>query len=118
MTAWVGGRHRLGTPPGCCGWTPLPANVDRTWRNPNLLVRHRQLWAIDHAGGAGLPATPGLIAYVRAVKVYDLSEHVLLPMARRLDAAAWAELDAVRAAATTEPVLREVLDVPTSGCST
>lgn len=28
------------------------ANVDRTWRNPNLLVWHGQLWAIDH--GAAL----------------------------------------------------------------
>src|SRR6267378_2737443 len=26
----------------------LVANVDRTWRNPNLLVWHRRLWAIDH----------------------------------------------------------------------
>ncbi len=24
------------------------ANVDRTWRNPNLLVWHGELWAIDH----------------------------------------------------------------------
>jgi hypothetical protein len=30
----------------------LVANVDRTWRNPNLLVWHRRLWAIDH--GAAL----------------------------------------------------------------
>ncbi|MDQ1487599.1 MAG: hypothetical protein QOJ23_113 [Actinomycetota bacterium] len=28
------------------------ANIDRTWRNPNLLVWHRQLWCIDH--GAAL----------------------------------------------------------------
>src|SRR3712207_8794973 len=28
------------------------ANIDRTWRNPNLLVWHRTLWAIDH--GAAL----------------------------------------------------------------
>ena len=24
------------------------ANVDRSWRNPNLLVWHKQLWLIDH----------------------------------------------------------------------
>ncbi len=86
------------------------ANVDRTWRNPNLLVWHRQLWAIDHAGALVFQhAWPDPLVW--AVKVYDLSEHVLLPMARRLDAAAWAELDAACAAALTEPVLREVLDV-------
>ncbi len=28
------------------------ANVDRSWRNPNLLVWHRRFWAIDH--GAAL----------------------------------------------------------------
>ncbi|WP_235735071.1 HipA family kinase [Nocardioides alcanivorans] len=28
------------------------ANVDRSWRNPNMLVWHRKLWVIDH--GASL----------------------------------------------------------------
>jgi len=28
------------------------ANIDRTWRNPNLLVWHNELWCIDH--GAAL----------------------------------------------------------------
>lgn len=28
------------------------ANIDRTWRNPNLLLWHRKLWCIDH--GAAL----------------------------------------------------------------
>ena len=28
------------------------ANVDRSWRNPNLLIWHRDLWLIDH--GAAL----------------------------------------------------------------
>ena len=27
----------------------LTANVDRSWRNPNLLIWHGELWAIDHA---------------------------------------------------------------------
>ena len=30
----------------------LVQNVDRTWRNPNLLVWHRDIWLIDH--GAAL----------------------------------------------------------------
>ena len=51
--------------PGCCGWTPSRANVDRSWRNPNLLLWHGDLWVIDHgaclyfhhgwAGGVGDP---------------------------------------------------------------
>ena len=58
----------------------LTTNVDRSWRNPNLLVWHRQLWAIDH--GACLyfhHAWPGGIGPVErfAVAPYDASEHVL-----------------------------------------
>ena len=30
----------------------LTVNVDRSWRNPNLLVWHREMWAVDH--GAAL----------------------------------------------------------------
>jgi hypothetical protein len=49
-------------------------NVDRTWRNPNLLVWHKDIWLIDH--GAALyfhhnwkSADPG--------KDFDARDHVL-----------------------------------------
>jgi hypothetical protein len=48
------------------------ANVDRTWRNPNLLVWHRTMWAIDH--GAALVfqhSWPPVSAW--AERRYDLS---------------------------------------------
>jgi len=58
----------------------LTANVDRSWRNPNLLVWHGDLWAIDHgaclwfhhgwSGGVGSPAR-------FAAQPYDASDHVL-----------------------------------------
>ena len=58
----------------------LCANVDRSWRNPNLLVWHGELWAIDHgaclyfhhgwSGGVGSPAR-------FAAQPYDASDHVL-----------------------------------------
>jgi hypothetical protein len=58
----------------------LTANVDRSWRNPNLLVWHGELWAIDHGaclyfhhgwpGGIGSPAR-------FAAQPYDDSDHVL-----------------------------------------
>jgi hypothetical protein len=58
----------------------LTANVDRSWRNPNLLVWHKELWAIDHgaclyfhhswSGGIG---DPGRFAR----QPYDASDHVL-----------------------------------------
>jgi hypothetical protein len=83
------------------------ANIDRTWRNPNLLVWHRTLWAIDH--GAALVfqhAWPSPRAW--AGREYDLSQHVLLPVVRGLDGAALADLDA-ELAGDVVPLLEEVL---------
>lgn len=58
----------------------LTANVDRSWRNPNLLMWHGDLWAIDHgaclwfhhgwSGGVGSPER-------FAAQPYDASDHVL-----------------------------------------
>ncbi|MBA0051083.1 hypothetical protein E0L36_09315 [Streptomyces sp. AJS327] len=54
----------------------LVNNVDRSWRNPNLLVWHEELWLIDH--GATLiwhhnwPSAAG-----SAARVYDASDHAL-----------------------------------------
>ena len=62
----------------------LVQNVDRTWRNPNLLVWHRNIWLIDH--GAALyfhhnwpTADPK--------RPFDAAEHVLLDRASALGAA-------------------------------
>ena len=59
----------------------LVHNVDRTWRNPNLLVWHRNIWLIDH--GAALyfhhnwpTADPK--------RSFDASEHVLRDRATAL----------------------------------
>jgi hypothetical protein len=58
----------------------LVGNVDRSWRNPNMLMWHRQLWLIDH--GACLTFHH---AWSRAAgwatKPYDTSGHVLHEMA-------------------------------------
>ena len=58
----------------------LTTNVDRSWRNPNLLVWHGRLWAIDHGaclyfhhswrGGVG---DPGRFA----TQPYSFDDHVL-----------------------------------------
>jgi len=78
----------------------LVQNVDRTWRNPNLLVWHRNIWLIDH--GAALyfhhnwpTADPG--------RSFDASEHVLRDRATRL-----AETHAELAPRITEALLKEV----------
>ena len=84
------------------------ANVDRTWRNPNLLVWHRTLWAIDH--GAALVfqhAWPPVERW--AARPYDLAQHVLGPVVAEASAAQVADADARLAGAVTAEVLAEVL---------
>lgn len=63
------------------------ANVDRSWRNPNLLVwgRDKQLWAIDHgaslyfhhAWGDGPGSDVAQKAARFASQPFDASDHVL-----------------------------------------
>ncbi|MFF4233061.1 HipA family kinase [Streptomyces sp. NPDC001820] len=82
-------------------------NVDRSWRNPNMLVWHGELWLIDH--GATMiwhHNWPGAAA--STAKPYDASDHALAPFGPDIDTAA-AEL----APLVTEELLTEVAaDVP------
>jgi hypothetical protein len=58
----------------------LTSNVDRTWRNPNLLVWHGDLWLIDH-GAALWFHHAWSAAKAAAARPYDASDHVLAPAA-------------------------------------
>jgi hypothetical protein len=85
----------------------LTANVDRSWRNPNLLVWHKELWAIDHgaclyfhhswSGGVGSPER-------FARQPYDVSDHVLAGYLAGLPSA-----DDELAPLVTRALLEEVL---------
>lgn len=84
------------------------ANVDRSWRNPNLLVWHSALWAIDH--GACLyfhhSWTGGIGPADRfARQPYSFDDHVL---AAHLPGVASA--DALLAPQVTRSLLEEVVD--------
>ncbi|WP_306215480.1 HipA family kinase [Actinoplanes sp. RD1] len=62
-------------------------NVDRSWRNPNLLIWHGELWLIDH--GATLyfhHNWPRAAAVVH--RPYKADDHVLKPYATAVPAAA------------------------------
>jgi hypothetical protein len=62
-------------------------NVDRTPRNPNLLVWHDQLWLIDH-GAALYLQHAGLVPAEHADKPFpQIREHVLLSCAGSIEAA-------------------------------
>ena len=64
----------------------LVGNVDRSWRNPNLLLWHRQLWLIDH--GASLVFHHDWSrAASAAEKPYTASDHVLGDQALRREQA-------------------------------
>ncbi len=88
----------------------LTANVDRTWSNPNLLIWHRQLWAIDH--GAALifqhswPAVDGW-----ANRDYGMGSHVLSERVSSLAPPLLDALDAELAALVSAEVLERILDL-------
>ncbi|WP_329181416.1 MULTISPECIES: HipA family kinase [unclassified Streptomyces] len=54
----------------------LIGNVDRSWRNPNLLVWHRNVWLIDH-GASLIWHHNWKSAQAAAAKAYDASDHAL-----------------------------------------
>jgi hypothetical protein len=88
------------------------ANVDRSWRNPNLLLWHGDLWVIDH--GASLYFHHGWAGGVTdperfARQGWDASDHVL---GRHLDgvAAADAELTPLLDRPTFARILARVPD--------
>lgn len=91
------------------------ANVDRTWRNPNLLQWHGQLWLIDH--GASLYFHHGWEAGVTdparfASQPWDITGHVFarLPEAHPQ---LWADLHPALTAQVTFAALEAaVAEVP------
>ena len=82
------------------------SNVDRTPRNPNMLLWHKRLYLIDH--GASLyfhHSWPEYIARSRG-SFPQIKEHMLLPAASALR-----EADAVLSALLTPRALREITDL-------
>jgi hypothetical protein len=85
----------------------LIQNVDRTWRNPNLLVWHGQIWLIDHGSALYFQYN---WPTARPLAPFDARDHVLRAAAIRLD-------DAHQALAPliTEKLLDEIIGlVPAS----
>ncbi|MFJ8822305.1 HipA family kinase [Streptomyces sp. NPDC102467] len=82
-------------------------NVDRSWRNPNMLVHGGDLWLIDH-GASMIWHHNWRTAPAWAAKPYDATDHALAPFGPDIAAAA-AEL----APRVTEELLaRAAADVP------
>ena len=86
----------------------LTANVDRSWRNPNLLMWHGSLWAIDH--GASLyfhhSWSTGIGSAERfAAQPYSTADHVLAGYLSGVP-----EADAALAPQVTAELLRDVVE--------
>jgi hypothetical protein len=85
----------------------LVNNVDRSWRNPNMVVWHGDVWLIDH-GATLIFHHNWATAQKSADRHYDASDHALAPFAPDIASAA-ADL----APEVTEELLaRCVADIP------
>jgi len=86
----------------------LVTNVDRTPRNPNLVVWHGQTWLIDHGAAFFRQYRDGALADTADDPMPQVGQHVLLPAAGSI-AAADARL-APRALAAVDDVVARVPD--------
>ncbi len=81
----------------------LVTNVDRSWRNPNLLVWHRELYCIDH-GATLLFQHTWPTPEQSANRPYDYVNHALTAFTDGLEAA-----DAELAPRVTDELLHDVV---------
>lgn len=81
-------------------------NVDRTFKNTNMLIWHKELWLIDH--GACLYFHHAFTDWEGHAKVpfVLIKDHVLLPQASQLDA-----VDAEFVQILSDDVLRKITDL-------
>ena len=82
----------------------LLTNIDRTVRNTNLLIWHKELWLIDH--GASLYFHHSWVNWEKhALSPFiQVKDHVLLPFAGKLQ-----EMDPVLKAALPADKIREII---------
>jgi hypothetical protein len=89
----------------------LVGNVDRSWRNVNMLRWHGEPYLIDHGAtltfhhGWSGPEPPAVVA-AGAARPYDATAHVLLGASPDLDAA-----DAALAPRVTADLVRRAVDL-------
>jgi hypothetical protein len=85
----------------------LVMNVDRTPRNPNLLVWHGRTWLIDHGAALYLQHGDAPLADSARAPFRHIADHVLLGVAEPIAAAderlADAALEAIEGAAALVP---------------
>jgi hypothetical protein len=81
-------------------------NVDRTPRNPNIILWHRKPWLIDHGAALYVHHTWADAEARSRSPFKPISEHILLPFAGSIPAA-----DEVARERIGEEVIREIVDL-------
>jgi hypothetical protein len=82
----------------------LALNVDRSWRNPNTLLWHRELWLIDHGASLYFHHSWRPERFPAASYRFDAADHLMMPFAGPLG-----PVDAELSARVTPELVREVL---------
>jgi len=80
------------------------SNVDRTARNPNMLMWHRRLWLIDHGAALYFHHAGGDYREKASAPFARIADHVLLPWASEI-----ATVDAAMAARLDENLFRDIV---------
>jgi hypothetical protein len=80
-------------------------NIDRTPRNANLLLWHKQLYFIDHGASLFFHHNWQDIERMALKAFHAIQQHILLPWADRI-----ADVDPELRGRLSEPVLREIVE--------
>jgi hypothetical protein len=86
------------------------ANVDRTARNANMLLWHKEIWLIDHGAAFFYQHNWEKFAENAANRFRHIKDHVLLPFAGEIEKA-----DAELSAKLTPVILREIVELIPAG---
>lgn len=84
----------------------LTANVDRTARNANMLLWHRELWLIDHGAAFFYHHHWEQFSTNAENPFRQIKDHVLLPFASEIEA-----VDAELSAKLTKEILRRLVEL-------
>jgi hypothetical protein len=84
----------------------LTANVDRTPRNANMLLWHKELWLIDHGAAFYFHHNWDNFAGNSRNPFKQIKDHILLQVANEIETA-----DAESSAKLTKEVLREIVEL-------
>ena len=79
-------------------------NIDRTPRNANLLLWHKQMYFIDHGASLFFHHNWQNVEQMAVRPFHAIAEHILLPWANRIS-----EVDGELRGRLTEPVLAEIV---------